>query len=65
MGPGVGIPLAIFAAVVILVALVHFIRIHDLESEAQRRVHLCEMEHREVIQRLEDELNRLRVQKKS
>ncbi|MGH9354354.1 MAG: hypothetical protein ACRD2G_19675 [Terriglobia bacterium] len=65
MGPGVGVPLAFFAAVVMIVALVHFIRIHDLEAEAHRRIHHMEMEHREIIQRLEQELSQLKMRKES
>lgn len=60
MGPGVAFPLAAFATVVIIVALVYFAQIHDLESAAQHRVHHLEIEHREAIQRLEKDLSDLR-----
>ena len=57
MDPGVGIPLMVFAAVVIIVALVHFVSLHDFEAEAHRRIHVLEMEHGEMMQRLRNELS--------
>lgn len=61
MNPGVAIPLAFFAAIVILVALVHFVRIHDLEVDTHLRIHQNEIEHRKAIERLDEELRGLRA----
>lgn len=61
MGPGVGIPLMVFVAVVIIVALVALVRTYDLESDARQLIHRREMEHREAMERLEIELREVRA----
>ncbi|MGH9398492.1 MAG: hypothetical protein ACRD18_16790 [Terriglobia bacterium] len=60
MNPGVVIPLGCFAVVVIIVALVCFARIHDVETDAHWKIHQREIEHREAIRRLDEDLKRLR-----
>lgn len=63
MDPGVSVPLMVFAAVVVIVALVSLVRVHDLESDVHQLNHRREMEHREAMERLEAELQeeRLRI----
>lgn len=61
MGPGVGIPLMVFAAVVIIVALVSLVRIHDRETDVHQAIHHREMEHREAMMRLQAELREARL----
>ncbi|MBZ5515109.1 MAG: hypothetical protein LAN62_09775 [Acidobacteriia bacterium] len=55
------IPLAIFALVVILVALVKVAKVRDQEMEVQRRLHLEELEHRRKMQALQVELERVKA----
>lgn len=61
MNAGVVVPLAVFAAVVLIVALGSFVRLHDKESEVYGRRHQAELEHREAMRRLDDELKRVRA----
>lgn len=61
MNAGVVVPLAVFAAIVLIVALVSFVRLHDKESEAYGKGRQAELEHREVMRRLDDELSRLKA----
>lgn len=60
MGPGVLIPLACFAAVVIIIALVCFAKLHDVETQIYYRLRESEREHHEAMERLNGELMRLR-----
>ncbi|HEV2500608.1 MAG TPA: hypothetical protein VGY31_13610 [Terriglobia bacterium] len=62
MDTGVGVPLMVFAAVVIIFALLHFVRLHDFEAESHRRIHYLEMEHGEMMQRLRNELSATQAQ---
>lgn len=61
MNAGVVVPLAVFAAVVLIVALVSFVRLHDKESQTYGRQHQAEREHRDAMRRLDDELKRLKA----
>lgn len=60
MNPGVMIPLAAFALVIILVALVSLTRLHDQEVEAHNQILQSEASHREAVRRLDDELASLK-----
>jgi hypothetical protein len=60
MNPGVLIPLAAFAFVVVIVALTHTAKIHDLETETHYRLSREEQEHRSKLQELDRELERIR-----
>ena len=60
MNPGVAIPLAVFTAVVLIVALVDLLSIHGLEVDVQHKLHRDEADHREKIRRLEEEIRTLR-----
>jgi uncharacterized membrane protein YciS (DUF1049 family) len=50
------IPLAGFALAVIIVAIVHLVKIRDLEIEAHQRLRIEEMEHQRKMRSLELEL---------
>jgi hypothetical protein len=54
------IPLAFFAMVVLIVAIVTMVKIRDKEIEVQHRLHLEELEHRRKMQELEREAERLK-----
>lgn len=54
------IPLAPFAMVVLIVAIVKRAKIRDRELEVQQKLHLEQMEHQRKMQELELELARLR-----
>jgi len=61
MNAGVFIPLAAFAVVVLIVALVATTRLRDVELEVQRRLHIEELEHRQKMTELELRLERIRT----
>jgi hypothetical protein len=54
------IPLAGFALVVIIVAIVHLMKIRDLEVEAHQRLRIEEMEHQRKMRELELELQQVK-----
>jgi ADP-ribosylglycohydrolase len=54
------IPLAGLAMAVIIVAIVHLMKIRDLEIEAHQRLRLEEMEHQRKMRELEMELEQVR-----
>jgi hypothetical protein len=54
------IPLAGFALAVIIVAIVHLVKIRDLEIEAHQRLRLGEMEHQRKMRELEMQLEQVR-----
>jgi ADP-ribosylglycohydrolase len=54
------IPLAGFALAVIIVAIVHLVKIRDLEIEAHQRLRLEEMEHQRKMRELEMQLEQVR-----
>jgi hypothetical protein len=54
------IPLAVFAMVVLIVAIVKLAKIRDRELEVQQKLHLEQMEHQRKMQELELQLARLR-----
>lgn len=60
MNPGIVIPLGCFALVVIIVALVCVVRMRDVEVNTHWKIRKQELEHREAIRRLDEELKRLR-----
>ena len=54
------IPLAAFALVVIIVAIVHLMKIRDIEIDCHQRLRIEEMEHQRKMRELEMELERVR-----
>jgi len=54
------IPLAAFALVVIIVAIVHLMKIRELELDAHRRLRIEEMEHQRKMRELDLELGQAR-----
>ncbi|HEV2349412.1 MAG TPA: hypothetical protein VG028_06150 [Terriglobia bacterium] len=54
------IPLAFFAMVVLIVAIVHMMKIRDLETDVRLRMHQEELEHRRKMQELEQQLAQVR-----
>ncbi len=54
------IPLAAFALVVVIVAIVHLMKIHDLEIDTHQRLRLEEMEHQRKMRELELQLEQVR-----
>jgi hypothetical protein len=54
------IPLAVFAMVVIIVAITQLAKLRDKEMEVHQRLHLEEMEHQRKMRELDLELERLR-----
>jgi hypothetical protein len=60
MDDGILIPLASFVAVVLIVGLINFTKLQDIESRARDFLGRAEMDHREQIAKLDHELARLR-----
>jgi hypothetical protein len=60
MNAGIFVPLAAFAAVALIVALVSFAGLHDRETEMRESLGRAEIEHRTQIAELDRELTRLR-----
>jgi hypothetical protein len=60
MNPGLLVPLAAFAFVVVIVALIHAAKIHDLEIETHYRLSHDELEHRAKLQELDRALEQIR-----
>ena len=54
------IPLAAFALVVVIVAIVHLMKIRDLEIDSHQRLRFEEMEHQRKMRELELELDRVK-----
>jgi hypothetical protein len=54
------IPLAGFALVVIIVAIVHLMKIRELELDAHQRLRIEEMQHQRKMHELDLELERVR-----
>jgi hypothetical protein len=54
------VPLAVFAMVVLIVAITQVSKLRDTEIDVQQKLHLAEMEHRERMRELETELQRIR-----
>ncbi len=54
------IPLAIFALVVLIVAIVELAKIHEKETEARQRIRLEEMEHERKMRELNVNLEQVR-----
>jgi hypothetical protein len=50
------VPLAVFAMVVLIVALVSVMKIRDQETDVRLRLYREEMEHRRKMQELEQQL---------
>jgi len=53
------IPLAGFALVVIIVAIVHLMKVRELELDAHQRLRIEEMEHRRKMRELDLELEQV------
>lgn len=60
MDSGIMVPLAIFAMVIIIVALTQTTRIHDLEVQTHHKLAQEELTHRAKLRELEMELERIR-----
>ncbi|HLY61290.1 MAG TPA: hypothetical protein VKV95_11115 [Terriglobia bacterium] len=54
------IPLAFFAMVALIVAIVEVAKIRELEMEVRMRLHQEEMEHRRKVQELDQRLAQLK-----
>jgi hypothetical protein len=62
------VPLAVFAMVVLIVAITHLAKIaithlakiRDLEIDVHEKLHLAEMEHQRKMRELESELERIK-----
>ncbi len=54
------IPLAVFAMVVLIVAITQVVKMHDRQMESQQRMRLEEMEHRRKTKELDLELARVK-----
>ena len=54
------IPLAGFAMAVIIVAIVHLVKIRDMEMAAYQRLRIEEMEHQREMRELEVELEQVK-----
>ncbi len=57
--PAVGIPLAVFSLVDLVVGILCMARIHDTEAEIHRSSHYAEIQHRRKLKELDLELERL------
>ncbi len=54
------VPLAVFAMVVLIVAIAEFTKIRNLEVEVHQKLYLEEMEHQRKMRELEQEIERLK-----
>jgi len=54
------IPLAVFAMVVLIVAIVHVTKLRDKEIALQQRLHAAQLEHQRKMQELQAELERVK-----
>lgn len=54
------IPLAMFAMVALIVAIVKMAKVRDRELEVQQRLHLEQLEHQRKMTELEIELERVK-----
>jgi hypothetical protein len=54
------IPLAVFAMVVLIVAIIQFVSIHDKEMEVHQKLHREEMDHQREMRELELDLERIK-----
>ncbi len=54
------IPLAVFAMVVLIVAMAELTKIRNLEVDVHQKLHLEEMEHQRKMRELELELERIK-----
>lgn len=54
------IPLAAFALVIVIVAIVHLMKIRDVEIDSLQRLRIEEMEHQRKMRELNLELERVR-----
>ena len=54
------IPLAVFAMVVLIVAITHLVKIREKEMEVHQKLHIEEMEHQRRMRELELELERIK-----
>jgi len=53
------IPLAVFAMVVVIVAIAHLASIRETELEIHRKLYAAEMEHQRKIRELQSQLERI------
>ena len=54
------IPLAVFAMVVLIVAIVSLVRVRETEMEVHQRLHMEEMDHQRKMRELELDLERVK-----
>jgi hypothetical protein len=60
MDAGVFVPLAVFAVVVLIVAITSMAKMRDKEMEVHQRLYIEELEHQRKIKELTLELERIR-----
>ena len=53
------IPLAVFAMVALIVAILNMVKIRELEMDVRQRLYQEELEHRRKMSELDSELQRL------
>jgi hypothetical protein len=53
------IPLAVFAMVALIVAIMNMVKIRELEMDVRQRLYQEELEHRRKMSELDSELHRL------
>jgi hypothetical protein len=56
------VPLAVFAMVVLIVAIAQLASIRNLEVDVHQKLHRAEMEHQQKMRELETELQRIKEQ---
>ncbi len=60
MDAGVFVPLAVFAVVVLIVAITSMTKLRDKEMEVHQRLHMEELEHQRKTKELTLELERVK-----
>lgn len=61
MDPGVAVPLMVYGAVVVIVALFAVVRVLDREADSRAWIHRHELEHRDAMEKLDLELQNARM----
>jgi hypothetical protein len=59
MGSPFIIPLMAYAMVVLVVGIIEMVKLHELEVEVHRRLHVEELEHQQKMKQLNLELERV------
>lgn len=63
MNLGILVSLGAFAVVILIVALLRFVKLHDAEVAVHWSLHKLEMEHRAATRQLDETLKRIREQR--